>query len=48
MSYIQFSALSPHFDLQPAHERLGLLVHHSVLTFQETIARMLKPESKIS
>lgn len=48
MSYIQFSAVCPHFDSTPAHERLGLLVHHSVLNFQDTIALMLKPESKVS
>jgi N-acetyl-anhydromuramoyl-L-alanine amidase len=39
---------SPNRDLAPAHERLGVLIHHSVMSFEDTIARMLQPESKVS
>lgn len=39
---------SPNRALDPAHERLGVLFHHSVLGFEETIAHMLRPESRVS
>jgi N-acetyl-anhydromuramyl-L-alanine amidase AmpD len=48
MTYIQFSALSPNYDRTAVHERLGVVVHHSVLNFQDTIALMLQPDSKVS
>lgn len=40
--------LSPNFDPAPRHEQRGVLFHHSVSGFEETIARMLQPESKVS
>lgn len=44
----EFSLPSPNFDAAPAHERLGVAFHHSVMPFDDTIARMLRPESKVS
>ncbi|QYM77897.1 N-acetylmuramoyl-L-alanine amidase [Horticoccus luteus] len=48
MAYIEFDATSPHYARTPPHERLGVVVHHSVLSFRDTIARMLDPTSKVS
>lgn len=48
MRYREFIQPSPNFDAQPVHERLGVLFHHSVLSFDETIAHMLRPASKVS
>lgn len=48
MPYPNFFAASPNFANAPAHEHLGVVVHHSVLSFRGTIARMLDPASKVS
>lgn len=48
MPFSEFTRFSPNRDLLPAHERLGVLFHHSVMPFEETIAFMLRPESKVS
>jgi N-acetyl-anhydromuramoyl-L-alanine amidase len=48
MAYREFEAPSPNRDAA-AHERLGVLFHHTgSLGFDETIAKMLNPESKVS
>lgn len=39
---------SPNFDRAPPNERLGVVFHHSVLPFEDTIALMTRPESKVS
>jgi AmpD protein len=39
---------SPNFDRTPAHERLGVIFHHSVLPFGATIERMSDSASKVS
>lgn len=39
---------SPNFSHVPAHERLGVCFHHSVMDFDSTIAHMLRPESRVS
>ena len=39
---------SPHFSAAPAHERLGVCFHHSVLDFESTIAHMRSPASQVS
>ncbi|MDF3058170.1 MAG: nucleoside transporter [Rariglobus sp.] len=39
---------SPNFSASPAHERLGVCFHHSVMDFDSTIAHMLRPESQVS
>jgi AmpD protein len=44
----EFSHPSPNFDAAPAHERLGVVFHHSVMPFDATLAFMAKPESKVS
>lgn len=48
MAFPEIVRLSPNRDAAPAHEQLGVLFHHSVMSFDETIALMLKPESKVS
>ena len=45
---VSTTRLSPNFSATPPHERLGVLVHHSILSFDATIARMLDPASEVS
>jgi AmpD protein len=47
MAFREFARLSPNRD-GAAHERLGVLFHHSGLGFAETIDRMLDPASRVS
>lgn len=47
MAFREIERLSPNRDRVP-HERLGVLFHHSQGGYQETIERMLNPESKVS
>jgi N-acetyl-anhydromuramoyl-L-alanine amidase len=47
MAFAQFYRLSPNRDAI-AHERLGVLFHHSGMGFDETIDRMLNPASRVS
>ena len=47
MAFRDFERLSPHRD-ESAHERLGVLFHHSGLGFRETVERMLDPASRVS
>jgi N-acetyl-anhydromuramoyl-L-alanine amidase len=44
----EFTKLSPNRDLAPPHEQLGIVFHHSVLSFDEAIALMVNPASKVS
>jgi AmpD protein len=48
MDFREIENLSPNRD--PArHERLGVLFHHTAsLSFEETVARMTRPESQVS
>jgi AmpD protein len=39
---------SPNFSPAPPHEGLGVCFHHSVMSFDETIAHMLRAESAVS
>ena len=39
---------SPHWSAEPPHERLGVLFHHSVKSFADTIAFMTSPGSRVS
>lgn len=48
MGFPEITRLSPNRDATPPHERLGVLFHHSVSSFDETIALMLRPASKVS
>jgi AmpD protein len=44
----EFERLSPNTDRAVPHEQLGVVFHHSVLGFEATVARMLRPESQVS
>ncbi|MEO7414555.1 MAG: N-acetylmuramoyl-L-alanine amidase [Opitutaceae bacterium] len=48
MPFREESCLSPNWSPQPAHECLGVLFHHSVMGFEETIAFMQRVESQVS
>jgi len=48
MTYPERRHPSPNFAATPAHERLGVCFHHSVMDFDATIAHMLRPESQVS
>lgn len=48
MPHPEITRLSPNRAATPPHERRGVLVHHSVMPFDATIARMLDPASEVS
>lgn len=48
MPFPEIFRASPNFATSPVHERLGVLVHHSVLGFDDTIARLCDPASEVS
>jgi AmpD protein len=48
VAFQELDKLSPNRDMKPPHERLGVLFHHSALSFDETVALMLRKESKVS
>lgn len=48
MRFKELAAPSPNFSSHPAHERLGVCFHHTVLSFEETLARMASSESRVS
>jgi AmpD protein len=48
MPYIEIERLSPNFASTPAHERRGVLFHHSVKSFDDTVALMLSAASEVS
>lgn len=48
MRFPEISRPSPNHDATRQHERLGVMLHHSVMGFEETIAHMLRPESQVS
>lgn len=48
MRFLEIDAPSPNFSASPAHERLGVCFHHTVLPFAETLAHMARPESRVS
>lgn len=47
MHYPEAERLSPNRDAL-AHEKKGVLFHHSSMGFEETIERMMDPASKVS
>jgi N-acetyl-anhydromuramoyl-L-alanine amidase len=47
MAFREFAQLSPNRD-ERAHERLGVLFHHSGLGFDATVNLMLNPGSRVS
>jgi AmpD protein len=48
MAYPEFKRPSPNFSTSTVHERLGVLVHHSVMPFDATIAYMSDPKNEVS
>lgn len=48
MTFTERRHPSPNLALSPAHERLGVCFHHSVMDFASTIAHLLLPESQVS
>jgi N-acetyl-anhydromuramoyl-L-alanine amidase len=48
MRFAEFTRPSPHFSATPANERLGVLFHHSVMSFDDTIALMCEGPREIS
>ncbi|MFA6959262.1 MAG: N-acetylmuramoyl-L-alanine amidase [Opitutaceae bacterium] len=48
MTFPEIDLPSPNYSPSPAHERLGVCFHHSVMDFEATIAHMRKPESRVS
>lgn len=48
MRFREIDAPSPNFSASPAHERLGVCFHHTVLPFEDTLAHMARAESRVS
>lgn len=48
MAFPVFTRLSPNCDPAARHERLGVVFHHSVISFEETIALMTDPARQVS
>jgi len=48
MPYPEFTRLSPNHDAALRHEQLGVVFHHTVISFEETIALMTDPARKVS
>lgn len=48
MSFPEISRPSPNSDATTPHERLGVVFHHTVITYEETIALMTDPARKVS
>jgi AmpD protein len=48
MAYPEFTRLSPNCDATIPHEQLGVVFHHTVISFDETIALMTDPARKVS
>ena len=48
MPFREFTRLSPNCDTTARHEQLGVVFHHSVIPFEDTIALMTDPARKVS
>jgi len=48
MPFAEFTQLSPHFDASRLHERMGVLFHHSVMSFEDTLALMCGTTREVS
>jgi len=48
MAFPEIRRPSPNYDPATPHERLGVVFHHSVIPFDETIALMTDPARKVS
>src|ERR1700709_91610 len=48
MPYPELTHLSPNCDATTPHEQRGVVFHHTVISFEETIALMTDPARKVS
>jgi len=48
MPFAELTRLSPNCDGSVPHERLGVVFHHTVISFAETIALMTDPARQVS
>jgi AmpD protein len=48
MRFLEIERLSPNCSVTPVHEQLGVLFHHSVMSFGQTITFMGDPASQVS
>lgn len=48
MPFPESFCASPNHAISPVHQRRGVLIHHTVMTFSETIGHMLNPSSEVS
>ncbi len=48
MPFPEITRPTPNFATAPVHERLGVLVHHSVLAFDDALVRLGDPASEVS
>lgn len=48
MNYREILHPSPNFSPAPAHERLGVCFHHSVMDFDSALAHLCNPASRVS
>lgn len=48
MPFAEEVCASPNFDVSPRHECVGVVFHHSVCSYEQTIDLMRRAESKVS
>lgn len=48
MTFPEITRSSPHFGTSPRHECAGVLFHHSVMSFDETLALMCGDDREVS
>ena len=48
MPFPETARPSPNRDIAPPNERLGVVFHHTESSLEDTIALMLRPESRVS
>ncbi len=48
MAFAELFRASPNHAVQPLHERQGVVLHHTVMTYAQTIAHLLDPASRVS
>jgi len=48
MAFPESFRASPNRAEQPTHERRGVVIHHTVMPYEQTIAYMLDPVSRVS
>jgi AmpD protein len=48
LPFTETQSLSPNHDAAPPNERRGVVFHHTAIPFADTVALMLRPESRVS